>query len=81
MGPICSFDSLSKRNAMSTKFSQKILNLRLLLVITGGQKGNLSCVFKLKPITTYHLLFVMKILCRQTLATNFIQYLFIGGEF
>jgi len=35
--------------------SQKILSDRLLLVVTGGQKSNLSYKFKLAPITTYYL--------------------------
>ena len=45
----------SKKNFMSTIFSQQILNSRLLRVIMGRQKCNLICEFKLKPITIYHL--------------------------
>ena len=40
----------------------------LLLVVIDGQKRNLSNKFKLKPVTTYHLEFVVKILwkyCRS----------------
>ena len=40
---------------MSTIFSQQILSGGLLLVIMDEQKSNLSCRFKLEPITTYHL--------------------------
>ena len=47
--------SLLKRNVMSTTFLQQILSNGLLLVVMGGQKSNLSCRFKLEPITTYHL--------------------------
>ena len=36
-----------------TTLSQKILNGRLLLIVMGRQKCNLSCEFKLKPITTF----------------------------
>ena len=43
-------------------FSQKILNDRLLLAITSKKKKKLSSRFKLKPITTYHLKFIVKIL-------------------
>jgi len=46
---------LIKRNAMFTTFSQQIINDRLLLVVMSGQKSNLSCRFKLEPITTNHL--------------------------
>ena len=38
-----------------TIFSQQIVSERLLLVVMSGQKGNLSCGFKLEPITTYHM--------------------------
>ena len=38
-----------------TTLSQQILNGRLLVVIIGGQKSNISSRFKLKPITTNHL--------------------------
>ena len=41
-------------------FSQQILNDRLLVIIASGQKSNLSCGFKLKPI--YQLWFVVKVL-------------------
>ena len=44
-----------------TIFSQKIINGRLLLVVTSGKK-KLSDGFKLKPVTTYHLKFVVKML-------------------
>ena len=43
------------RNAIFTIFSQQILSGRLLLFVISGQKSNLSCEFKLKLITTYHL--------------------------
>ena len=59
-----------KRNLMSQyfyNFSQKILNSRLLSTITTGKKikkkqTNLCGMFKLKPVTTYYLRFVLKIL-------------------
>ena len=35
-----------------TTFSQQFVSGRLLLVVMSGQKGNLSCGFKLEPITT-----------------------------
>ena len=37
---------------MSITFSPQILSGGLLLIVMGGQKGNLSCKFKLEPITT-----------------------------
>ena len=40
---------------MFTTFSQQILSGKLLLVVIGGQKSNVSYGFKLKPITTHHL--------------------------
>ena len=45
-------------------FTKKTLNGRLLLAITNGKKKktNLSGWFKLKPVTTYHLKFAVKIL-------------------
>ena len=45
---------------MSSTFSQQILSGKLLLVVTSEQISNLSGKFKLKPIITYHLLFVVK---------------------
>ena len=45
-----------------TTLSQQILDGRLLVVIIGGQKCNISSGFKLKPITTNHLWFIVKIL-------------------
>ena len=52
-----------ERNAMFITFSQQILYGRLLLVVTSGKKkSNLNCEFKLKPITTYYLKFVAKVL-------------------
>ena len=58
-----------ERNLMSQyfyNFSQKILNSRLLSTITTGKKlkkkTNLCGMFKLKPVTTYYLRFVLKIL-------------------
>ena len=51
-----------KKKNMSTTFSWKILSDKLLFAISGGQKSNLSWKFKLKPITTYHLWFIMKVL-------------------
>ena len=50
------------RNAISTTFSQQILNGRLLLVVMSGPKSNLSCKFKFEPIITYHMWLVVKIL-------------------
>ena len=50
-----------RRNIMSQYFyniSQKILNDRLLLAIT-SKKNNLSNGFKLKPVITYNLKFVV----------------------
>ena len=34
--------------------------MKLLLVIMNGQKSNLNCRFKLEPITTYHIWFIIK---------------------
>ena len=51
-----------KKKNMSTTFSRKILSDKLLFAISGGQKSNLSCKFKLEPIRTYHLWFIMKVL-------------------
>ena len=45
-----------------TTFSQQIVSDRLLLVVINEQKSNLSCGFKLKPITTYRMRFVVKML-------------------
>ena len=36
-----------------TTFSQQIISGKLLLVVMSEQKSNLSCGFKLEPITTY----------------------------
>ena len=47
---------------MFTIFLQQILSDRLLLVIMDEQKSDLSCGFKLKLITTYHLKFEMKVI-------------------
>ena len=41
-----------------TTLSQQIINDRLLLVVMDEQKSNLSCRFKLEPITINHLWFV-----------------------
>ena len=50
---LCSVCFLSlMRNDMFTTFLQQILSSRLLLVVMGGQKNNLSCEFKLESITT-----------------------------
>ena len=49
-----------RKIAISTTFSQQILSGRLLLVVMGRQKSNLSCEFKLEPITTFRLWFVVK---------------------
>ena len=50
------FFFLTKRNVMSMIFSQQqILSDKLLLVVMDEQKINLSCEFKLEPITTYYL--------------------------
>ena len=40
---------------MSTTFLQQILSSGLLLVVISRQKSNLSNIFKLELITTYHL--------------------------
>jgi len=40
---------------MFKTLSQQIIGDRLLLAITSGQKSNISCRFKLEPITTHHL--------------------------
>ena len=45
-----------------TTLSQKILSGRLLLAVNGGQQSNFIGEFKLKPVTTYSLGFVVKIL-------------------
>ena len=50
------------KNVVSTPFSQQIIGGRLLVVVTGGPKSNLNCEFKLKPIITYYLKFIMKVL-------------------
>jgi len=50
------------RNIMFTTLSQQILNDRLLLVVTDGQKNNFSNGFKLKLITIDLLGSVMNIL-------------------
>ena len=47
---------------ISTIFSQQMLSDRLLLAVTGKQSNNFSSEFKLEPITTYHLKFVIKLL-------------------
>ena len=52
---------MDEKKNMSTIFSQKIINGRLLLVVTSGKK-KLSDGFKLKPVTIYHLKFVVKML-------------------
>ena len=33
-------------------FSQQILNVKLLLIVIGGEKSNFSGGFKLEPVTT-----------------------------
>ena len=38
-----------------TTFSQQIVSDMLLLIVMSEQKSNLSCGFKLEPITTYHM--------------------------
>ena len=43
-----------------TILSQQIINDKLLLVVMGGEKSNLSCKFKLEPIKIYHLWFFCK---------------------
>ena len=53
------------RNAIFIIFSQQILSGGLLLVIMNEQKSNLSCKFKLEPITTYYLWFAVKMLYRK----------------
>ena len=49
---------------MFTIFLQQILSGKFLLVVIGEKKkkkSNLSFGFKLEPITTYHLWFVIKV--------------------
>ena len=48
-----------------TILSQQIINDKLLLVVMGGEKSNLSCKFKLESIINNHLWFVMKILWKR----------------
>ena len=43
-------------------FSQQIISSKLLQVVIGGQKSSFIGKFKLKPITIYYILFVMKVL-------------------
>ena len=45
-----------------TILSQQNIRGRLLWVVIGGQKNNFNDRFKLEPITTYHLKFVVKTL-------------------
>ena len=45
-----------------TTLSEQMLSDRLLLVVIGRQRNNLSYGFKLELIITYHLWFIMKIL-------------------
>ena len=45
-----------------TTLSEQMLSDRLLLVVIGKQRNNLSYGFKLELIITYHLWFIMKIL-------------------
>ena len=45
------------KNVVSIPFSRQIISGRLLVVVIGGQKSNLNCEFKLKPITTFFFLF------------------------
>ena len=54
--------SLSNNLPLKIYFSQQILSGRLLLAITSGQKSNVSGRFKLEPVTTYHLGFIVNIL-------------------
>ena len=54
-----------KKNDMSVTFLQHFHNNLKWQVVNGWYKweeNNLSCKFKLWPITTYHLWFVVKIL-------------------
>ena len=45
-----------------TTLSEQMLSDRILLVVIGKQRNNLSYGFKLELIITYHLWFIMKIL-------------------
>ena len=45
-----------------TTLSQQKIHGRLLWVVIRGQKNNFNDRFKLEPITTYHLKFVVKTL-------------------
>ena len=45
-----------------TTLSEQMLSDKLLLVVIGRQRNNLSYGFKLELIITYHLWFIMKIL-------------------
>ena len=47
---------------MSMTFLQQIISSRLLQVVIGGQKSSFIGKFKLKTITIYYILFVMKVL-------------------
>ena len=47
---------------MSTIFSQQVLSGKLLVVVMGEQKCNLSDEFILEPTATNHLEFIVKIL-------------------
>ena len=51
------------RNAIFTIFSQQFQRGKLLLSIISGPKNNFNDGFKLESVTTYHLGFVIKILC------------------
>ena len=58
----CGYSSSHKEKCcvhnIFTTLSQQIINDRLLLVVMDEQKSNLSCKFKLEPITINHLWFV-----------------------
>ena len=65
----CEYSSFYKEKCyihnIFTTLSQQIINDRLLLVVMDEQKSNLSCRFKLEPITINHLWFVMKMLWKR----------------
>ena len=63
----CFFNQIKKKSKKEERndtfiiFSQQILNSKLLLTIIVGQKNNLNDGFRLEPMTTLHLRFVVKI--------------------
>ena len=65
----CGYSSSHKEKCyvhnIFTTLSQQIINDRLLLIVMDEKKSNLSCRFKLEPITINHLWFVMKMLWKR----------------